>query len=284
MTAPPRPRLKRDQRIFDQLEQWRSLYHHPKYLDGDPLRFAHRYRSPADQEVVALISAAFASGYIRFINVTLEAIFAVMGKHPAAWLRKQKPADLAGRFEGIGHRWVRSLDIEILMALLGDALRRHGSLGALWEECDDGDAPTIFPPLERFVNQILAGDRGGVASRAREAVRADGTITPLAPVETILLTSPGKGSACKRMALFLRWMIRPEDGIDLGLWSHHTSASRLVVPLDVHVMRITRELKLARRSSPSRKSAEEVTRAYRRLCPEDPCRWDFCLVRAGIDS
>lgn len=284
MKAPPRPRLKRDQRIFDQLEQWRSLYHHPGFLEGDPLRFAHRYRSPVDQEVVALISAAFAAGNIKAINAALEEIFAVLGSHPADWLMEQKPSDLAGKFNGVGYRWVRPLDIEILMALLGDALRRHGSLGALWEASDDGAAPTIFPALERFVGRILDGDRGGLVSRTREASRADGSRTPLAPVETILLTSPAKGSACKRMALFLRWVIRPADGIDLGLWSHHTSAARLVMPLDVHVMRIARDLKLTRRQTPSRKAAEEVTGAFRRLCPDDPCRWDFCLVRAGIGA
>lgn len=285
MIPPPsRPRLKRDARVFDQLEEWREKYHHPRYLATDPLLFAHRYADAADQEVVALISAAFASGNIKAINAVLEAIFSILGKRPARWLKQHPPEALRGKFNGIGHRWVGSGDVEILMALLGGTLRQHGSLGALWKSCDDGSGETIFPALERFVEAILESDRGLLRSRDREIHRSDGTIIPLAPVESILLTSPAKGSACKRMALFLRWMIRPADGIDLGLWTSHTTPARLVMPLDVHVMRITRMLKLTKRPTPNRRAAEEITTAFRRLSPEDPCRWDFSLVRAGTQK
>lgn len=284
MTEPAPPRRRAEQKLFHRLEQWRARYHDPAHLAGDPLLFPHRYTEAADREVVALLAAAFASGNIRAILDTLERLLDVMGDHPARWLADREPADLYGLFPGIGHRWVRERDVELLLALLGSTLRRHGSLGALWQGCDDGGGETVFPALEKFVTEILAADRGGLPSRERTARRTDGRLAPLAPVETILLTSPAKGSACKRMALFLRWMIRPPDGIDLGLWTHHTAPARLVMPLDVHVMRIAQVLGMTRRPQPSRRAAEEITARFRGLCPEDPCRWDFSLVRVGINE
>jgi uncharacterized protein (TIGR02757 family) len=282
MSLLPAPRTKRDQQLVEKLEAWHRVYHDPRHLGGDPLQFAHRYTKDADREVVALISAGLASGNIKAILAVLERILDVLGDSPARWLAGREAGDMQGMFAGIQHRWVRDRDIELLMALLGAALRRHGSLGNLWRACDDGDDATIYPALGRFVEDILAGDRGPLESRPRQIHRADGTVSDLATIESIILTSPEKGSACKRMVLFLRWMVRPADGIDMGLWTDHTSPSRLVMPLDVHVMRIAQSLKLTRRPQPSRRAAEEVTAAFRRLCPGDPCRWDFCLVRAGI--
>ena len=96
-----------------------------------------------------------------------------------------------------------------------------------------------------------------------------------------LFPDPRKGSACKRHNLFLRWMVRGGDGVDLGLWTA-LSPRDLVVPLDTHMIRMGRRLGLTRRATPGWGMAEEITAAFRAVCPEDPVRFDFALTRLGI--
>lgn len=235
---------------------------------------------------MALLAAAFASGNIKSIQRFLEGFLAVLGPRPARWLAERPPASLPKAFAGLGHRWVREADLEVLAAMLGGVLRSHGSLGALWCACDydPGSEPDVLPALGRFVSEILATPVAPLRPRLRERLRPDGTITHLPPTPSILLTSPEGGSACKRMNLFLRWMVRRADGVDLGLWTAHTDPARLVLPVDVHVLRICRKLRLTRRPQPDRRTAEELTARLRRLCPEDPCRYDFAMVRAGVEG
>ncbi len=97
---------------------------------------------------------------------------------------------------------------------------------------------------------------------------------------TMLLPSPGKGSACKRLNLFLRWMVRSDD-VDPGGWSG-VDAGKLIVPLDTHMHRMGLEVGLTRRKQADMQAALEVTRAFRTIAPEDPVRYDFALTRLGI--
>ena len=279
---PLSPRETALQRLFEDLH---ATYHRPVFLPGDPLLFAHRYSEPRDAEVAALTAAAFASGNITSIQRFLEGFLGVLGPRPADWLAERQPGELCGAFGSLGHRWVRPADLEVFAALLGGTLRRHGSLGALWRECDarPAEEPTVLPVLGRFVEAILSERVAPLAPRTRERPRPDGTMSVLPPAVSILLTHPAGGSACKRMNLFLRWMVRPADGIDLGLWTAHTDPARLVLPVDVHVLRICRKLRLTRRPQPDLKTAEGLTARFRRLSPSDPCRYDFAMVRAGVD-
>ncbi len=279
-----RPLSRRETSVKRQLEEYYSLYHKPEYLMGDPLRVAHQFSHPDDQEVTALLAAAFASGNIKSILALLDKLLAVLGPHPAQWLRKHSPGKLRGRFPGIYHRWVQEKDIEVLLALIGETLRKHNTLGELWRHLDDPSEADTTSTLEKFVQEILAQPIRPLRRRRREMRRADGRTVPLASVESILLTPPSRGSACKRMHLFLRWVVRPKDGIDLGLWSDFVSPTRLLMPVDTHVLRLSRELKLTKRKQPDRKSSEEITAKLKRLSPDDPCRYDFVLVRAGIGA
>ncbi|MBI1293006.1 TIGR02757 family protein [bacterium] len=277
-----RPLSTRELRTKAILDGLHDRYHRAELLGTDPLCLVHRYTGAEDREIVALLAAAFASGNIKSIIAALERLLAPMGAHPAAWLREHPPAELAGRFPGFVHRWVREVDAEILCAHLGGALRRHGSLGALWRAVDDPAEPDTLNGLGNFVEAILAEPVDPLARRERRVERADGSSHGLRSVETILLTNPRNGSACKRMHLFLRWMARPDDGIDLGLWSDFLSPSRLLIPVDTHVLKQSQRLGLTKAKLPTARAAEEITRRLRRLDPEDPIRYDFALVRAGI--
>lgn len=270
--------------LREHLEGLRLRYHRAELLARDPLQMAHRFSEQDDVEVVALLAAAFASGNIKSILAVLEAILATVGPHPARWLREHSPGELQDRFAGIGHRWVRSDDMAILMARLGGALREHGTLGHLWKHVDDASEPTVLPALGRFVEAILGQPVEPLSPRVRTVERASGAVTTLAGVDSILLTSPERGSACKRMCLFLRWVVRERDGVDLGLWTRDVSPARLVMPMDTHVLKKARALHFTRRTIADRKTAEEVTARFRKVCPEDPCRYDFAIVHSAIDE
>jgi len=282
--ARPRPLTANEIALRRLLDELHARYHRPDLLGTDPLCLVHRYRNPEDQEVVGLLAAAFASGNIKSIIAALERILAVLGPSPATWLRETPPEALRGRFPGFVHRWVQDRDLEILCAHLGGALRRHGSLGALWRAVDDPADPDTREGLARFVEAILAEPVAPLEPRTRSVERSDGGTHALRSVETILLTNPRNGSACKRMHLFLRWMARPADGIDLGLWTSFLAPSRLLIPVDTHVLKQSRRLRLTTEKQPTAKAALAISSKLRRLHAEDPIRYDFALVRAGIEE
>ncbi len=138
----------------------------------------------------------------------------------------------------------------------------HGSLEALFAAGMKRSHDTVLPGLEMFVEKLrrAAGGTGACPS---------------------LLSSPADGSACKRLNLYLRWMVR-SDKVDPGPW-RRVPRSKLVVPLDTHMFRIARALGLTRRRQANLATAIEITRAFARHSPRDPVRYDFCLTRLGIN-
>jgi len=225
----------------------------PGYLSSDPLEFPRRYKNPADTEAAALICALFAYGNVTSMKAFLERLLEALGPSPARALKEGR------RVRARPYRFQTADDVERFLGGLGRVLKKHGSIEAAF--CGvEGDAEA------RLENLALA------------LRRASGRLTPgLAH----LLPLPSSGSACKRWWLFLRWVVRKEDGVDLGLWSCLKPAD-LIIPVDVHVARMARRLGLAKRKSPDRLFAIEVTESLRRLCPEDPVKYDFALARPGI--
>lgn len=243
-----------------------ARYGPDRRLTHDPLQFAHRYRDPADQEVVGFLAALYAYGNVVQILGTVEAILSVLGPRPAQFVKRFDPARDGPRFAPIGHRWTRGEDLAALLDILRHTLARHGSLRRLFLAGHDPLAPTIRPALAAFAHALrsIAG---------REARRSRGL--------GFFLADPMSGSPCKRWNLFLRWMVRRKPGLDLGLWPE-IPPSKLVIPLDTHIARIGRNLRLTRRKSPSWAMAEEITRALARLDPADPLKYDFALCHFGI--
>ena len=243
------------------------------FVETDPVKFVHRYEDPRDQEIAGLVSAAFAYGSVVLIFRAVERILGEMGPSPRAFLEQWDPARDAARYRGFRHRFHGAKDVALFLSLVAQAIRRHGSLRALFAKGVDAGATDAGPALARFVEEILAGD-------ARPFFRS-GRVAQRSPVR-YLLSSPEDGSACKRMLLYLRWMLRPADGVDLGTWAGVMPPSKLLIPLDTHTFRITRYLGLTARSSGDWRAAQEVTAALKRLDPADPVRYDFALCRLGI--
>lgn len=244
----------------------------PSRIPHDPIAFPRRYGDPRDAEVAAVLAAFLAFGRVASFTAVLERLFAALDPSPAAFVRAFDPAARPAGLAGIGHRWTRPDDIAALLWILRVLLERHGSLGAFAASCQRPEDDDTGPLLERFVAEVRAIDTSPVYGRARWT-RGLGHF----------FARPSAGSACKRLSLLLRWLVRPEDGLDLGLW-RRVPPAKLVVPLDTHVLRIGRYLGLTRRRTGGWAAALDITRAFRRLSGADPLRYDFPLCHWGISG
>jgi uncharacterized protein (TIGR02757 family) len=243
-------------------------------LDTDPLRFPRRYAHDRDREVAALIAAVLSYGNARTIGASVERALEPFGSRPAAALRASTPRELRMAFRGFRHRWTRGRDMAALVWRVAEALRQHGSLRALFLRGYEPSEPNVGPSLTRFVDALLAYD-GRPVGAARIEPRGSGI--------RHLLVRPADRSACKRLNLFLRWVVRADDGLDLGLWPE-VSTRGLVIPLDTHSSRVSRALGFTRRATTDWRAAEEVTEALRRYDPDDPVRYDFALCHVSMSG
>jgi uncharacterized protein (TIGR02757 family) len=236
----------------------------------DPVHIVRRYTATADREVVGFCAAALAFGRVASVLQSIESLLAVMGARPAEFVRQLDPVRERPRLAPLVHRWIAGRDLLALLIVLQRMLRETGSIEAFFSAGDDPASPDIGPALDAFSARALATDMG--AAYGRRVPRQRGV--------SYFFPRPSAGSACKRLNLFLRCMVR-RDAIDLGVWSA-VSSSRLIVPLDTHVIRLGRCLRLTRRTSPGWKMAADITAALRALDPQDPVRFDFALCHVGM--
>ncbi len=245
----------------------------PDQIAPDPLEFPRSYADPADQEVAAFVASALAYGNVKAIKASVAGALRRMGPSPAAFVRRFDPARDAAAFDGFVHRFNVGEDLVALCLILRRLVEAHGSLEGAFLTGDDPAAIDVKAALAAFSAAALAVDPFPLHAGARKIPASAGV--------RFFFPSPADGSACKRLNLFLRWVVRPADGIDLGLW-RRVSPARLVVPLDVHVGRIARHIGLTRRKANDWRTAAEVTARLRRLDPADPVRYDFAICRLGI--
>lgn len=229
-------------------------------IQPDPLQLPHRYRDPRDQESAGLLAAAFAYGRADIIVSNIGAMLERMGPSPDRYIRALDAREAARRFAGFAHRFHKTPDLVELLGRMSWALRTHGTLGALFAASHDPQAADIRGSLTRFVDALRGDDPS--------------------PGLRYLLTSPEDGSACKRMNLYLRWMVR-RTAPDLGLWTF-VDPSMLLMPVDTHVHRIATFLGLNDRASGDWKTARALTDRLAAFDAGDPVRYDFALCRLGI--
>ncbi len=227
-------------------------------IEPDPLQLVLRYDDPLDQEIAGLIAAAFAYGRADIIVANIGAVLEKMTPSPYRYLAAFDARDARRRFAGFAHRFHKTPELVEFLSCIARVLREHGSLGALFEKCYDPRDADIGQSLARFVSEC------------------GGKTTAL----DYLLTSPTRGSACKRMNLFLRWMVRRTPP-DLGLWTF-VDPAKLVMPLDTHIHRIATFLGLGERRTADWKAARAITDRLARFDAADPVRYDFALCRLGI--
>jgi uncharacterized protein (TIGR02757 family) len=238
-------------------------------IEPDPLQLVRRYDDPLDAEVAGLLAAAFAYGRAEVVVANIGAVLAKMRPSPYANLAAFDRGEATRRFAGFSHRFHKTRELVALLERIANVIASHGSLGALFRECYDAEDEDIGPTLARFVAVLRNGGQAPSPVRTGEA-----------PVLHYLLSSPDDGSACKRMNLYLRWMVR-RTSPDLGLWTF-VDPSKLIMPVDTHIHRIATFLGLNDRKSADWKSARTITDRLAVFDKADPVRYDFALCRLGI--
>ena len=237
---------------------------------ADPVQIVRRYTRREDQEVVGFCAAALAFGRVASVLNTVETLARVMGPAPAAYVRTFDPKAPHPEVRAMVHRWTRGADIVALLWILRQMLDRSGSIEGFFLEGYDPGAVDLGEALDSFARRAMALDVRAVYGR--RAPKRTGVC--------YFFPRPSAGSGCKRLNLFLRWMVR-RDAVDLGAWTA-VPAAKLIVPLDTHVIRLGRCLRLTRYTSPGWRMAEEITASLRAIDPADPVRFDFSLCHVGM--
>jgi uncharacterized protein (TIGR02757 family) len=248
------------------LEGLYRKYNHRKLIKPDPLQFVYKYKSPADKEIVAFLSALLAYGRVEQIEKSLTNLFSLMGKSPYVFV---KHFDKTGRkkLSGFKHRFTTGEDIADLLLLFKQVLKHFGSIERFFAEGYSSKDKNIIPALTKFCDslwKIYSKDHNGQPTVGLK----------------FLLAGPAGGSACKRLNLFLRWMVRKDD-VDPGLWKSIDKA-KLIVPVDVHIGRLCRILGFHNNKTISLATAIHITEGFAQIEPSDPVKYDFALSRIGI--
>ena len=235
----------------------------------DPVHLVRPYRDPADREIAGFCAAALAFGRVASVINSITTLLGIMGAHPARYVRRFDPVAPHPELRAMVHRWTRGVDLVALLWILRQVLDEHETIEAFFVEGYSPDHDDVGPALDSFSTRALSLDMR----------KAYGRMPKRAGV-CYFFPRPSGGSACKRLNLFLRWMIR-RDEVDLGVWTRVPPA-KLVVPLDTHIIRLGKCLRLTRYGSPGWKMAADITASLRALDPADPVRFDFSLCHVGM--
>lgn len=241
------------------LEEIYRRWNRREFVHPDPLEFVHAYRDPRDREIVGLLAASLAYGRVQQIVASVAAAVGPLGPSPAAFVAGSDERQLGLALRGFRHRFTDAEDLRALLRGAGRLIGRWGSLERAFEARMGPGDTSVVPALTAFAEEL------------REASgRPGGNLLP----------EPEKGSACKRLHLFLRWMVRRDD-VDPGVWDG-VSPALLVVPMDVHMHRIALSFGATARRQADLKAALETTEWFSRVSPDDPVKYDFALTRLGM--
>ena len=269
---PNDPETTLDTRISILGSRLQSLYDAYNREDSaaDPVQIVRRYAKPEDQEIVGFCAAALAFGRVASVLNTVETLTRVLGSSPGAYVRRFDPKAPHPELRAMVHRWIRGVDIVALLWVLRQMLDRSGSIEAFFLEGLESEAVDLGDALDSFSRRALALDLTSVYGRRK----------PPRMGVCYFFPRPSAGSGCKRLNLFLRWMVR-RDAVDLGAW-RSVPRSKLIVPLDTHVIRLGKCLGLTRYTSPGWRMAAQITASLRAIDPDDPVRFDFSICHVGM--
>jgi uncharacterized protein (TIGR02757 family) len=257
--------------LRDPLERLYRDFDYAARVGRDALQFPLRYADPRDRELVALLTACLAYGRVDLFGRELEKALAVMGPSPHRFVADFDAKREARAFDDFRYRFNRPRDLVAFCAAAREVQARHGTLEKCFVADDpDGQGP-IGPALERFARAFLDADVRDVFPRGRLS-RGYRHLFPL----------PSVGGPCKRLNLFLRWMVRREPP-DFGLWTS-VSPARLLIPVDTHIENIARAIGLTRRRSRTWKMSEEITARLAEVDAADPVKYDFALCHKRMSG
>ena len=252
--------------IKNVLEELYSRYNHRNLIKPDPLQFVYQYVGQADMEIAGLLSAVLAYGRVEQIGKSLTRLFNLIGKSPFVFVKNFGKTQRK-QLQNFKYRFTTGDDISDLLALLKKILVENDSIEKFFLRGYSKTDKNIIPALSKFcdsLSDMYAAEHNG---RTNSGLK-------------YLLASPSLGSVCKRLNLFLRWMVRDDD-VDTGLW-WSIDKSKLIVPVDVHMSRLCRILGFYDHKTVSLKTAIKITESFAEVEPGDPVKYDFALSRIGI--
>lgn len=242
-------------------------YESPDFIPRDPVKFPHMFDNSKDQEVSALIASCLAYGKREKIIESVQKIHEIMDFKPCEFVLDFNIDKDAKLFNGFLHRYTTGRDVILLIYILNKALKEWGSLKKIFYKGFSSHDENIKPALTFFVDKLreyLPPDEKNLKGIYH------------------LIPDPAKGSACKRLNLFLKWMVRTGP-VDLHLWKE-IPANKLIIPLDTHVAKLSRKAGLTQRKADDWKTAEEITEKLKQFDSSDPVKYDFALFGMGISK
>jgi uncharacterized protein (TIGR02757 family) len=233
-------------------------------ISPDPLQFLHLFTDDQNIEAIGFIASVFAYGNVKQINSTLERILKITGPNPHTFIVNLTPGD-ENKLKDIKHRFYTAMDVIVLFRILNHIYTNYGAIKNYFLSFYNKNDKNLKNSINSFSFSII-----DYISHHAPVTRGIKFMFPL----------PSLGSACKRMNLFLRWMVR-KDELDFGIWNEiHTA--KLLIPVDTHIARICTELKLTSLKNVSWKMAEEITGNLSKFDPIDPVKYDFAICHIGM--
>ncbi len=253
------PRSKEIRSILDQAA---DLYNQPSFIPPDPISIVHQFEGLQDREIMGFWTSVLAWGQRKTILNKARELIELMDGQPYQFVLHHQEEDLQ-RMMHFRHRTFNDVDLLYFMAFFRHHYSRHESLESAFLLGHHADHVDTEEALNAFHRYFFSLEH--VPSRTKKHVSA-----------------PFRKSSCKRLNMFLRWMVRKDDrGVDFGVWTG-IRPDQLVIPLDVHVERVARRLGLLHRKQRDWQAAIEITTALRELDPADPVRYDFALFGMGV--
>ncbi len=241
-----------------------AFYNTPAFIKNDPISIPHRFSTKQDIEIAGFFAALFAWGHRTIIINKASELMQLMHNEPYAFVRQFTEKDLKP-FMQFKHRTFNYVDIMYLLEWLQQHYTQHNSLEyAFYNGMQPFDA-TIENGLIQFYKNVFS--------------------LPHAPKRTQKhISTPAKKSACKRINMFLRWMVRNDNmGIDFGIW-HHIQPKQLVCPLDVHVTKVAKRFGLIESNDTNWKQALALTNSLKKYDANDPVKYDIALFALGAEE
>ncbi len=248
--------------LKDRLQALYICYNKRKYVEPDPLQFLYKFKDKKEREVAGIICASLAFGRVHQIIKAISICLEKMNMQPRTFLLTHEPSDIKAIFSDFSYRFIKAREMACFLTGVKIIIDRYGSLEGAF---------SFARPKNRRLPVEVADQLSAFVEKILEASGIE---------RSYLLPNPMKKSACKRLFLFLRWMVR-NDQVDPGGW-RCLEPKDLLVPLDTHMFNISRTLGLTSRKQPDLATAIEITRGFSKICPEDPVRYDFVLTRFGI--
>lgn len=249
--------------LKEHLDDLVKKYETEEFISHDPIQFIHRFSKKQDAEISGLVASSLAYGNRKHIIAIVNKIHELMEYEPYEFCKKYTVEKGEKIFEGVNYRYTSSQDLVAFFHCLSESLKKY--------DCFEDMFVKYYQKDDKNIKNALIGFSGEIKS-----------FCPQMRGLNFLLPSPVNNSACKRLNLFLKWMVR-KPPVDLGLWTS-VDPAKLIIPLDTHVARISQVLGICSRKSNDWQKAEMITDILKECDPSDPAKYDFALFGFGVEN